>query len=114
VDSVSRDAIQTRLWWRVEQQPGLDYSMSLQLLDGNRGMLAQADGPINHYGAEIVQTSQLEPGRIYIDRRSIALPPGLPAGDYTLALAVYQSWDGVRLKLPDDRDLLALETITLP
>jgi hypothetical protein len=114
VDGVSREAIQTRLWWRVEQPPDADYSLSLQLLDGSGALVAQTDGPINHYGAEIVQTSQLEPDRIYIDHRAITLPPDLPAGEYTLALAVYQAWDGVRLTLPDGRDSLVLDTVTIP
>ncbi len=113
VDSARREAIRTRLWWRVEQPPTVDYSMSLQLLDGSGQKVAQMDGPINHYGAEIVQTSQLEPGRIYIDHRAITPTSDLPAGAYTLALAVYQSWDGVRLMLPDGRDSLVLDAVSI-
>jgi hypothetical protein len=113
VDSVSREAIRTRLWWRVEQPPDADYSLSLQLLDGSGGLVAQMDGPIHHYGAEILQTSQLEPERIYIDHRAITVPPDLPTGEYTLALVVYQSWDGVRLTLPDGSNSLILDSVTI-
>lgn len=114
LDSMSHDAIRTRLWWRVEQTPDLDYSMSLQLLDSDGALVAQADGPINHYGAEIVETSQLEPGRIYIDHRSLILPHNLPDGDYRLALVVYQSWDGVRLSVSNGADAVMLDTIKIP
>jgi hypothetical protein len=114
VDSVNRDEIQTRLWWRVEQAPSLNYSMSLQLLDAAGRLVSQADGPINHYGAEIVETSQLELGRVYIDHRIITLPPDLLPGEYRLALVVYQSWDGVRLLLLDGSDTLMVHTIIIP
>ncbi len=114
VDSVDEETVRTRLWWRVEQAPELNYSMSLQLLDSSGGLVAQADGPINHFGAEIVETSRLEPGRIYIDHRPLTLPPGLPSGEYRLALVVYQSWDGARLTLADGTDALVVNTIPVP
>jgi hypothetical protein len=65
-------------------------------------------------GETAAQTSQLEPGRIYIDRRALVPPAPLPAGTYALALVVYQSWDGARLTLPDGTDSLVLDTLTLP
>jgi hypothetical protein len=114
VDSMNREAIQTRLWWRVEQPLERDYSISLQLLSSSGALVAQSDGPINHYGAEVVETSQLEPGRIYIDHRIMTLPPELPAGAYTLALVVYQPSDGERLALADGSPSLALDTFTIP
>lgn len=114
VDSVTENTVATRLWWRVEQTPSLDYSISLRLVNAAGEVVAQSDGAINHYGAEIVQTSQLESGRIYIDWRSLQLPSQLPAGVYTLQLVVYQSWDGIRLALPDGSDTLTLDTLTLP
>lgn len=110
VDSVTPATITTRLWWRVEQAPALDYSISLRLVDAVGTVAGQADGPINHYGAEVVQTSQLEPGKIYIDWRSISFDPSLPPGRYHLELVVYQSWDGQRLRLPDGADALTLWT----
>jgi len=114
VDEVTADSIATRLWWRVEQTPSLDYSISLRLVNSTGEVVAQNDGAINHYGAQIVQTSQLEPGRIYIDWRTLSLPPELPAGVYTLQLVVYQSWDGTRLLLPDGSDTLTLDTVIRP
>ncbi len=114
VDAVSREAISTRLWWRVEQAPTLDYSISLQLVNAAGEIVTQKDGPIIHYGVDTVQTSQLQPEKIYIDFRALDLPPDLPAGAYTLELVVYQSWDGERLALPDGKDALALETLQLP
>jgi mannosyltransferase len=113
VDSVTRAQISTRLWWRVAQTPALDYSISLQMLDAQGALVAQADAPINHYGAQVVQTSALEPGKIYIDWRTLALPADLPPGTYTLALVVYQPWDGARLSLPDGSNSERVYTITI-
>ena len=107
VDAVTNDAISARLWWQVPEgasPPPLDYSIGFQLLDSAGQLIAQSDGPINHYGETIVQTSQMEPGRIYMDERSLALPAGLPPGEYQLAVVVYQPWDGQRLRLPDSRE----------
>ncbi len=98
----------------MEQRPDLDYSISLQLLSSSGALVAQRDGPINQFGVRVFETSQLEPGQIYIDHRTLALPADLSAGEYALALVVYQSWDGVRLRLPDGRDQLILDFITIP
>jgi hypothetical protein len=113
VDSITDSPISTRLWWRVEQMPSLDYSISLRLLDNTGAILAQNDGPIHHYGAEIFPTSQLQPGKIYIDWRDLALPTQLSTGTYRLELVVYQPWDSVRLRLPDASDVLLLQELTI-
>jgi hypothetical protein len=114
VDAVSRESIQTRLWWKVEQTPLIDYSVGLHLLDSNGTMIAQSDGPINHYGAEVMNTSQFEPRRIYIDFRSLNLPSGLPAGQYQLEMVVYDWQTNERLTLADSTDHLVLDTIKIP
>lgn len=111
VDSQSADAISVRLWWRVEQAPERDYSIGLHLLDGAGALVAQSDGAIQHYGAETVQTSALQVGRLYIDHRTLALP-ALPGGPYRLQLVVYQSWDGLRLPV-SEADSYLIDTITI-
>jgi 4-amino-4-deoxy-L-arabinose transferase-like glycosyltransferase len=113
VDAVTRDSIQTRLWWKVDQPPSADYSIGLYLLNAQGTLVAQYDGPINNFGKQIVPTSQLQPQSIYIDQRTLTLPAGLPAGDYALKLAVYRLPDVTRLHLPDGSDLLTLEPIQL-
>jgi hypothetical protein len=113
VDSITLDEIKTRLWWKVNKAPGMDYSMSLRLLDSNGNLVTQADGPINHYASEVVNTSELQAGRIYIDFRSIQLPSKLPAGNYKLELVVYDWQNNVRLLLPDGSDNLLLKDIEI-
>ncbi len=108
IDAVTLDQITTRLWWRVTQAPPLDYSISLRLVDAAGGIVTQQDGPIIHYGVDTVQTSQLEPGKIYVDFRTVEFSPNIAPGKYRLELVVYQAWDGQRLALPDGSELLLL------
>jgi hypothetical protein len=114
IDRITATGIETRLWWRVEESPSLDYSMGLHLISADGGLAAQSDGPIQHYGAETVPTSTMQPEDIYIDFRTLPLPPNLSPGVYELALVVYRPWDGVRLTLPDGTDHLVLDTISIP
>jgi len=110
--SASRQ-VDLRLWWRVDDPPLLDYSIGLQLVDAAGTLIAQADGAINHYGRETVQTSHMQPGQIYIDHRTLTLPENASAGTYSLVLVVYQSWDGARLTLTDGSDRLVLDELVL-
>lgn len=113
IQSVNDTALNVRLWWRVDEKPAEDYSIGLQLLNADGMLIAQQDGPINHYNSEIFQTSHLEPGKIYIDYRTLSLPADLPTGEYHLILVVYQPWDGIRLNLADGSDYLQLETLSI-
>lgn len=113
IDSVSNQSIQTRLWWRVEQTPALNYSIGLYLLDSSGVKVAQIDRNIVHYGQPL-ETSQLEPGRIYIDTRELPLPEGLPPGDYRLNLIVYDWQTDEHLPLPDGSLSLDIGGVSLP
>lgn len=114
VDEVSAEKISARLWWRVRQTPGLSYSIGLQLMDAGGALAAQNDGPIRHYRDTVVETSLMQPGKIYVDFRDIILPANLAPGIYQLALVVYDWQTGERLRLADSADYLALDTLTLP
>ena len=114
LDHVDSGRIAARLWWSASEPPGLDYSIGLQLLNAEGQLVAQQDSAIaDFYSGGLIQTSQMTPGKLYIDVRDITLPPELPTGDYQLSLVVYQSWDNVRLLLPDQHDALLLESIHL-
>jgi hypothetical protein len=115
VDAETGGSIDVRLWWKAEKPPQSDYSIGLHLLDAGGNLVAQIDRPIrDQYLNQDVQTSQMEPGRIYIDVRTLDLPPELPAGNYQLTLVVYQPWDGVRLTLADGSDTLVLDRRDFP
>jgi hypothetical protein len=113
LDSVTHEKLEARLWWKVSQTPSMDYSIGLHVLDRDGNLVAQTDGPISHYGVETIETSMMQPGRIYIDHRTIDLPSGLKSGDYELELVVYDWRTGLRLCWPDGRDVLKLDQFTL-
>jgi hypothetical protein len=115
---LDRDAaglLRADLWWRVETALTRDYSIALHLLNTEGMLIAQHDGPIHHYGVEVVQTSAMQLGRIYVDERALVLPADLPAGTYTPFVLVYRFWDGLRLRVESGQaDAVALEPITIP
>ncbi len=106
------NGIRAWLWWRVDDALTRDYSVSVQLLDANGVLIAQADGPPNDQYEGITQTSQLVPGRPTIDVRR--LDAALGTGQYTLVAVVYRPWDGTRLTTENGDDTLLLDTITVP
>lgn len=110
---IADETLHARLWWQVEERPPADYSIGLHLLDSDGNLVRQTDGPIHDQYAGPVESSQLEPGRPYIDLRSLPLQD-LPPGEYRLLLVVYQWWDNARLLLADGSDHLLLETLHLP
>lgn len=114
IDALTEHSLATRLWWTANEALPRDYSISLQLLDSEGRLVAQSDGPIvDFYSGKSIQTSQLEPGRIYIDSRAITLPVNLPNGEYELVLVMYQSWDNTRLVLPDGSDHLRIAPLSV-
>ncbi len=114
IASVTHDSVNVHLWWRVVQPPTQNYSISLQLLDGTGNIVAQVDGSISHYGAETIDTVAMQPDKIYIDYRTIALPEPIAPGTYQLALIVYDWQTGQRLALSDGSDRLLLDQIAIP
>ncbi len=112
--SATADSVAARLWWAADAPLGLDYSISLRLLDAQSNLLAQSDGPLNPAAPQPTQTSALVPGRISTDERVLTPSAPLAPGEYRLALVVYQSWDNVRLTLQNGSDTLNLRTFTVP
>ena len=100
------DTLRLRLWWSLAEDAdiGRDYSVATHLLDSAGAVVAQFDGlpqTVNLHPLDDAptpqETSGWQAGRLYIEERTLALPNPLPQGDYTLALIVYQWWDGQRI-----------------
>jgi hypothetical protein len=100
------ESIRVRLWWSVDETPVRDYSISLQMVGAN-GLVTQSDGApqtvtLQPYADVPPQEiSQWQPGRYYIEERTLKIPNPTPAGEYALNLIVYQWWDGVRVPVAD-------------
>jgi len=90
------DEVRVSSWWQVRQTPGVEYALSLQLLDGRGQVIAQADGPAQS-ALKPVPMSAWQPDQLYHDERSLRIPDTILGGSYELRLLVYQWWDGQRL-----------------
>jgi mannosyltransferase len=95
------------LIWQVLTSMETDYTLSVHVLDAGGETLVNAD----HLPPR--PTREWRPGQIVPDRVTLALPPGLPAGDYRIAVGLYDASDPAlsRLLLGDgsgDRAILPL------
>ena len=86
------------LFWQALAEMEADYTISVHLLDADGETLVNAD----HRPSR--PTREWQPGQIIPDRVRWALPPDLPAGDYWIAVGLYDASDPAlpRLSLDDD------------
>jgi hypothetical protein len=82
------------LSWEAEHAIGQSYKITLQLLDGDRNLVAQVD-TVPRDG--LAPTTSWQPGDVMVDRYGLHLPPELPPGRYSLIVAVYHATTGDRL-----------------
>ncbi len=83
------------LLWKALQQPTLDYSVSVFLLDPSSRSVANHDSsPLN----DSSPTKSWPVGQVEFDSHTLTLPTGLPAGIYQVGLKIY--WYGDQKALP--------------
>lgn len=89
------DTLTLDLWWDVLAAPPLDYSYALHLRPAAGGeTAAQQDAALTTTERDPRPTSTWTPGTApYHMQAAFTVPPGLPAGDYALWLAVYHFQD---------------------
>jgi hypothetical protein len=78
------DTINVSSFWAAAGDIPLDYSGSLRLLNANGEKVGQSDA-----GLGVLGSSQWQPGELYADERTLAVPCELPPGNYRLTLGVY-------------------------
>jgi hypothetical protein len=98
------------LRWRTIAPPTADYTVSIQLLDASGRLVAQHDSP--PVGGRY-PTSVWGTGEEIADRHVLALPRGLPAGEYRLLVVVYDPADQKRLQLAGGGDYAPLTALPL-
>ncbi|MFN2226308.1 MAG: protein O-mannosyl-transferase family [Anaerolineae bacterium] len=80
-----------RLWWRAPEGLGETYKISARLLDAAGRQVAAVDAePV----AGAYPTTDWRPGEVVTDAYEIPLPAGLPPGDYTPLVIVYDPATG--------------------
>ena len=99
------------LYWRAEAIPETDYTTFVHLRDNRDKLVAQQDGPPANGR---YPSSLWDAGEIIVDEVSLPVS-GVPAGDYTLVVGLYDFANGQRLPVADNpANELRLESATLP
>lgn len=88
------DLLAVRLDWEALAPPAADYSVFVQLLDGEGRVVAQRDLPLQASGSP---SSAWQPGQQASTRAALALPAGMASGSYHLIAGLYDAQSGVRL-----------------
>lgn len=96
------DSHTLRLFWETgSSAPDSDWITYIHMLDSQGELVAQYDGPAL---AGLLPTGQWLRNAMYIDRRQLDLPAGLPAGSYQLRVGLYDFSSGQRLPFQPGAD----------
>ncbi|GAB4531353.1 MAG: hypothetical protein Kow0063_10520 [Anaerolineae bacterium] len=98
------------LHWKARHPVAADYYVFVHLLDAGRNRVAQSDGQPALWTRP---TSSWATGEPIEDRHALALPAGLPQGDYTLIAGLYLRESGQRLLTDDGQDHVTLGTLQI-
>ncbi len=109
------DILQITLFWRTDAALKERYKVFVHVYAApDQPPPAQQDG---EPGGGRALTDGWEPGREVVDNHGVLIPSDLPAGNYTLAVGLYNPFDGARLPITlsgvEVGDRLELGTITV-
>lgn len=99
-----------QLWWSTDAPLGVDYSVSVFLLDASGVLRAQHD---SYPATGSAPTTGWEAGALVFDAHPVPLPGDLPPGAYTVGVKVYTYWDGAILPTRDGADYQIAGTLTV-
>jgi 4-amino-4-deoxy-L-arabinose transferase-like glycosyltransferase len=88
------DVAVVQLHWRSAAPPAGPLAVSVQLLNGQGQVIAQHDGVP---GGGQRPVTGWQPGEVITDNHGLVIPPGIPPGEYQLAVVLYDPATGARL-----------------
>ncbi|MDY6876251.1 MAG: glycosyltransferase family 39 protein [Chloroflexota bacterium] len=113
--SLDQTTVNLTLYWQAAQNPDLDYSTFVHLLNKDGELVAQHDtglGSDQHY-----PTSAWRVGDIVPSQHALILPSDLPPGGYQVRVGVYFWADGSRLPVIENGipvgDFITLDQSTI-
>jgi 4-amino-4-deoxy-L-arabinose transferase-like glycosyltransferase len=95
------DVVPVSLFWEAEGSVEEPYKVTLQLLDDGGNLVAQID-TVPRDG--LAPTTSWQEGQRLVDRYGLHLPRDLPAGRYSMIVAVYHAVSGERLRTTVDSE----------
>jgi hypothetical protein len=99
------------LYWRTDTFVDQDYTVFIQILGADGKPVAQSDAQPESGG---YPTSLWQPGETVRDSHPVAIPAGLPTGEYRLMAGMYLLASGQRLPVAGGGDAVSLGTVRLP
>lgn len=96
--AVSGSIVPITFYWQANETLPTDYTVFVQLLDGNREWIAGADAPpVNNF----FPTTGWQKGDVVDDTHWLTIPAELPAGEYPVLVGLYDPATGARLPRQD-------------
>ena len=91
-------SFELKLYWTPRGRPTQDYTVFVHLLDSEGQLRSQADSPPT---SGKYPTSVWDAGEFIADLHTLSIAPDLPAGEYTVAIGLYDPQTGQRLPIID-------------
>ena len=108
---VRGETLDLTLFWSPRGRPAHDYTVFVHLLDSSGQLRAQADSPA---ASGKYPTSVWDAGEVIADLHTLSLAPDLPAGEYKIAIGLYDPRTGQRVMRLDKKGNAAGDFVTIP
>ncbi len=108
---VQGESLDLTLYWSPRGRPAHDYTVFVHLLDSSGQLRAQADSPA---ASGKYPTSVWDAGEVIADLHTLSLAPDLPAGEYKIAIGLYDPRTGQRVMRLDKKGNAAGDFVTIP
>ena len=104
------ESLDLTLFWAPRGRPMRDYTVFVHILDDQGQLRRQADAPPR---AGRYPTSVWDAGELIADLHTLLLAPDLPAGEYRLAIGLYDPETGQRVHTVDENGKLAGDRVII-
>ena len=99
-----------KLYWAPRGRPTQDYTVFVHLLDSEGQLRGQADSPPT---SGKYPTSVWDAGESIADLHTLSIAPDLPAGEYRVAIGLYDPQTGQRLSVVDEDGSILTDHVTI-
>lgn len=104
------ESLDLTLYWAPRGRPSRDYTVFVHLLDNEGQIQGQADSPPR---AGKYPTSVWDAGEVIADLHTISLPADLPAGEYQVAVGLYDPMTGQRVGVAGENGRIVGDQVTI-
>ena len=106
----SGQSLDLTLFWSPRGRPTQGYTVFVHLLDSQGQLRAQTDSPPT---SGKYPTSVWDPGEVIADLHTLSLAPDLPAGEYRIAVGLYDPETGQRVQTIDESGTVTADLVMI-